>query len=328
VLDVDDFGTGIPADFDFTMGDDFGLNPIMHYSYCYAQPYCRNAMHTSSEGGRAVAADRNPFIDADPAYQWLNDTSSQPEAAWANFDPFPPGDMSGIAGTSIKKFQVANTPSHNKEGQNVLYTDIHVTFEKRAFCAVASDNIYTVAGGGNVEQGMTPGSGPASTPSDGPCTPYNHMDSVLVNDRIGLAKGRICFPAGTPVWVNGGLVQISRVAVGQKVGKVGNPWAAVSLKQIESVDEHEGTYKCYDIVLESGNRISVANWHAFLLDSNRWVAVQDLRAGMRLKSLKGPIGISSVAERAIPYTGRVYNLKVEDSDRYFVGVDGVIVRDW
>jgi hypothetical protein len=28
------------------------------------------------------------------------------------------------------------------------------------------------------------------------------------------------------------------------------------------------------------------------------------------------------------FVGKVYNLKVKDGDRYFVGEDGVVVRDW
>lgn len=56
--------------------------------------------------------------------------------------------------------------------------------------------------------------------------------------------------------------------------------------------------------------------------------VQDLEAGLNLMSLKGPVRISSVAKRAMPLVGKVYNLKIKDSERYCVGKDGLIVRDW
>ncbi|MHC4532585.1 MAG: GLUG motif-containing protein, partial [Planctomycetota bacterium] len=70
-------------------------------------------------------------------------------------------------------------------------------------------------------------------------------------------KWRGCFPADTPVWVNGALVQISNVVSGQMAGGLHCEAATDCLEQIETVEEHEGTFECRDIVLESGNRISV-----------------------------------------------------------------------
>ncbi|NVM57459.1 MAG: hypothetical protein HWN51_05005, partial [Desulfobacterales bacterium] len=94
------------------------------------------------------------------------------------------------------------------------------------------------------------------------------------------------------------------------------------------LEEHEGTFVCYDVLLESGNCVSVADCHYFLTESGRWVALQNLKAGTKLQTTKGSIGIISVNERPMPYVGKVYNLKVEDSDRYLVGEDAVIVRDY
>ena len=141
-------------------------------------------------------------------------------------------------------------------------------------------------------------------------------------------KGRGCFLADTPVWVNGALVQISKVVPGQMVGEPHCGLATECLEQIETIEEHEGTFECRDIVLESGNRISVVDAHCFMLDSGQWIAAQDLRSGLRLKTLSGTVGIKSVATRAAPFVGKVYNLKVTGVDRYLVSEDGVIVRDY
>jgi len=141
-------------------------------------------------------------------------------------------------------------------------------------------------------------------------------------------KGRACFLADTPVWVNGALVRISNVVSGQMVGEPHCGLATDCLEQIETVEEHEGTFECRDIVLESGNRISVVDAHCFMLDSGQWIAAQDLRSGLRLKTLSGTVGIKSVATRAVPFVGKVYNLKVTGVDRYLVSEDGVIVRDY
>ncbi len=136
-------------------------------------------------------------------------------------------------------------------------------------------------------------------------------------------KGRACFVAETPVWVDGKLVQISKVTAGQTVGK--QFCGSLSLEQVQ---EHEGTFECRDIAFESGNTIGVVDAHCFMLDSGRWIAAQNLTSGLRLKTLTGTVGIKSVTKRAVPYTGKVYNLKVKSSDQYMVGKDVVIVRDY
>jgi hypothetical protein len=146
------------------------------------------------------------------------------------------------------------------------------------------------------------------------------------NDSGGGApppKGRACFVAETPVWVDGKLVQISKVTAGQTVGK-----QLCGLWSLEKVEEHEGTFECRDIVLESGNSIGVVDAHCFMLDSGQWMAAQNLTSGLRLKTLTGTVGIKSVTKRAVPYTGKVYNLKVKSSDQYMAGKDMVIVRDY
>ena len=65
-----------------------------------------------------------------------------------------------------------------------------------------------------------------------------------------------------------------------------------------------------------------------MLDSGKWIAAQDLKSGLRLKTLNGTVGIKSVTIRETPYIGKVYNLKVRNSDQYAAGRDGVIVRDY
>ena len=106
---------------------------------------------------------------------------------------------------------------------------------------------------------------------------------------------------------------------------------AVNSYEIESVIEHneaEGSWQQYDIVLENGNCISVADIHFFLLDSGQWASVQELTSNSKLVSLEGPVTVDRVVRRAIPCVGKVYNLKVKDSERYLVGEDGIVVRDW
>jgi hypothetical protein len=45
-----------------------------------------------------------------------------------------------------------------------------------------------------------------------------------------------------------------------------------------------------------------------MLNSGQWIAAQDLRSGLRLKTLNGTVGIKSIAIRAAPFVGKVYDL--------------------
>jgi hypothetical protein len=143
-------------------------------------------------------------------------------------------------------------------------------------------------------------------------------------------KGRACFTDETGVWLDGALVPISQAGSGQHIALgTGDLWPSVPYSgKVETVQAHKGTFACYDVLLESGNCIRVAECHYFLTELGRWAALQDLKAGMRLQTVKGPIGVLNVTKRPTPYVGKVYNLKVEGSDRYMVGQDAVIVRDY
>lgn len=141
-------------------------------------------------------------------------------------------------------------------------------------------------------------------------------------------KGKTCFPAETPVWVDGMIVPISKVVTGQAIRRSLCTTPGILSDQIEEVKEHTGTFECRDIILESGNHIGVVDAHCFMLDTGEWIAVQDLKSGLSLRTLKGAVRIKSVTVRSEPYTGKVYNLKVKNFDQYLVGKDAVIVRDY
>ena len=135
-------------------------------------------------------------------------------------------------------------------------------------------------------------------------------------------KGRACFTGEIPVWVDGKLVPISKVAAAQFISGING------INKIEQVQKHNGTFACYDILLESGRSITVAENHNFMTDSGHWLSLHNLKAGMRLKTTNSSIGIKSVTKKPAPYTGKVYNLKIEGSDRYMIGEDAIIVRDY
>jgi prepilin-type N-terminal cleavage/methylation domain-containing protein len=281
LIDLWDFGTYVSAT----------DNASNHCSYSYQVPFGLYALTTSSEPGMAVAADRNPWMDSPGA--------SRKDISLFN----PTGGKEAV--------QIGNAVAHQEDAQNVLFLDIHVGQEKRSFCGINDDNIYTFWNGGDIRIGDMPRIG---------SEPQDRLDSLLCHDGGGAAgggaapppaKGRGCFLADTPAMVNGKLVQISQVTADQT---------------IETVQEHEGTFVCRDIVFDSGKTISVVDAHCFMLDSGQWIAAQNLTSELRLKTLTGTVGIKSITTRS--FTGKVYNLKIQGSDQYMVGEDSVIVRDF
>jgi hypothetical protein len=296
---------------DYAAGDrelidlwDFGTDPKKHCSYSYHMPFGLYALTTASEPGLAVAADRNPWID-----------SPAGEGKYANFAQFVPEG-------GRESLKVGNATQHQEDGQNVLFLDNHVGFEKVSYCGVNDDNIYTWWDGSDIRKGGLPA---------GATEPKGRTDSYLIHDGAQVSgaggggtappKGRACFTPETPVWINGQTVQIS--AASQSVGK-----QICSTTSVQKVEEHVGTFECRDIVLDSGSCISVVDAHCFMLDSGEWMPAQNLTSGLKLKTQNGTVGIKSVTTRTTAYTGKVYNLKVEGSDQYMVGNDAVIVRDY
>jgi hypothetical protein len=269
---------------------DFGTSPAEHSSYSYHMPFGLYALTTSSEPGMAVAGDRNPFIGSPMAEAKV----------MAGFNP--DGGREAV--------KIGNANQHQEDGQNVLFLDSHVGFEKNPYAGINDDNIYTYWDGGDIRIGAVPNLG---------STPMDRTDSLLVHDDPALSaggggaapppKGRACFVAETPAMVDGKLVAIQKVAASGM-----------------TLQEHDGTFTCRDIVLETGNKISVVDAHCFMTDAGQWVAAQNLTTSLRLKTLKGNVGIKSITTRS--YTGTVYNLKIAGSDQYMVGKDSVIVRDF
>jgi prepilin-type N-terminal cleavage/methylation domain-containing protein len=154
-----------------------------HNSYAYQLPLRLAAtdaspypISTTSNPARAIAADRNPF--------WQDLASG--EAKTYCWTPGTPGKVTpdGIP--------LGNATYHQRDGQNVLFADQHVRFEKTANCGVEMDNIYTVwgtatltAGNDTDESKKQCGATACSTTSirtDAAYYPKNESDSYLVCD--------------------------------------------------------------------------------------------------------------------------------------------------
>jgi hypothetical protein len=77
----------------------------------------------------------------------------------------PDGDREAV--------RAGNAVAHKYDGQNVLFVDNHVGFEKSSCCGINDDNIHTSWDGKDIRRGVPPKLG--SQPAD-------RADSLLVND--------------------------------------------------------------------------------------------------------------------------------------------------
>jgi hypothetical protein len=158
---------GVPNGLTLADAWDFGPNSYRHYSYAYHLPFGPFGLTTSSDPGMPVAADRNPWL-ASPAEE---------HRSMASFKP----DIAPWRGTR-EQARLGNSPSHRGEGQNVLFADGRVSFERRSYCGLDQDNIYTVSD--SRDRGAPLGARFAP----GRVKPANHRDALLVHDPPALSS--------------------------------------------------------------------------------------------------------------------------------------------
>jgi hypothetical protein len=150
---------------EITQAWDFGANPQKHCSYTYHAPWGKYALTTKDEPGFAVAADRNPWMASPGLNAKLFPGSADGKRTFQ-----------GKAGSSGDQMY-GNSAVHQGDGQNVMFLDTHVTFEKRAYCGWEDDNIYTISTDPNAGDPL--GIAPAYSPKP---SPANRKDSVLAHD--------------------------------------------------------------------------------------------------------------------------------------------------
>lgn len=167
-----------------------------HNSYSYQLPLPLASgqsgaypITTTTNPARAVMADRNPY--------W---SSPVPPTG----SPVPPPYLYNFdeTGNKLRAESIPNGNStyHQKDGQNVLYADLHAKFEKSANCGIQQDNIYTYwgiatiaattdekfrqcgKGAVNAATNTTFENPQTSSNTDPTCRPQNEEDNYLVSD--------------------------------------------------------------------------------------------------------------------------------------------------
>ncbi|MCP4453553.1 MAG: prepilin-type N-terminal cleavage/methylation domain-containing protein [Planctomycetes bacterium] len=157
---------------------DFGpggaANPTHEYSsYSYHYPMNNYALTTTHEPTMAVAADRSPWM-----------TNPDERGDDLRFTMFIP-DEDGVPGSTSESARVGNSDAHQLEGQNVLFMDSHVGFEKRSYCGTEQDNIYTVQSPGAVQNTLVYYTGKVFNGLGQ--KPLTRKDSYLVNEGSAIS---------------------------------------------------------------------------------------------------------------------------------------------
>jgi len=163
---------------DVTEGWDFGNNPGMFCSYAYHMPYYVDRstpgypVNATGNPSTPVCADRNPYLDKN-ADSYVDSTAD-----------FWDEDNSEY----MDQDKIGNSAAHQREGQNVLFLDSHVSFEKYPNVGVDNDNIWMyldTLDPTNQERET----GKIAPTGNGIGAPFMEKDAYLVNERNEPAGG-------------------------------------------------------------------------------------------------------------------------------------------
>jgi hypothetical protein len=125
--DQEEFDGSNPDKRDITKLWDFGFEPHKHVSYVMHNPYGQYPADGRRSATFAVAADMSPYFENGNIVYNPKETVLQ-----KRIDPRYP-----------YLSQLYNALPHGTEGQNVVYSDGHTSFETRPDVGVKNDNIYT-----------------------------------------------------------------------------------------------------------------------------------------------------------------------------------------
>ena len=115
-------------------------------SYAYQVPFGRRGRPRETLDSRMpVSADKGPYFWAHedgetPAGSGRipdQRNEKEPPIEWANQEATP------VIKFSNEEWRPYNSENHNTEGQNVLFVDDHVSFERKPLAGVHHDNIFT-----------------------------------------------------------------------------------------------------------------------------------------------------------------------------------------
>lgn len=125
-------------------------------SYAYQVPFGRRGRPRETLDSRMpLSADKGPYYQQHEDGAEPDDTGRVPDQ---RNTLEPPTEWDGESATNVIKYsneewRSYNSGNHNTEGQNILFVDGHVDFERKPIAGIHHDNIFTaVNGNGYTEQ--------------------------------------------------------------------------------------------------------------------------------------------------------------------------------
>jgi prepilin-type N-terminal cleavage/methylation domain-containing protein len=155
-------------------------NILKHYSYAYQYPFVQVGattyfpVNSLSDAGIVIMADRNPYMVLTPDPTWNN-----------GLNPY----KYRFDGGTVETERWGNSPNHKRDGQNILFNDCHVSFEREPYCGFNGDNIYTYYDAIKphpIQAGSIP---PSPRCFNANFLARTKTDSVLINE--GLDQGNV-----------------------------------------------------------------------------------------------------------------------------------------
>jgi type II secretory pathway pseudopilin PulG len=125
-----------------------------------------------------VTADRNPYLDKNAAPYLEGKMAGEKAPTCETVDGIP---------TFKDPFKTINSAAHNRDGQNVLFNDMHVRFEPQPNVGIGKDNIWkawtslTPLIGCDREKG--PDNYTTILSHDGKAAPFSTEDAFLVSEH-------------------------------------------------------------------------------------------------------------------------------------------------
>ena len=169
---------------------DFGSgafpNPVgIFCSYSYQMPYYTTAnvlgfpVNAISDPRTPIAADRNPYLDKNATY--LDGET----AGGITGEVKPDWETAGAIQYYVDRDRTGNAASHQRDGQNVLFNDSHVSFEKYPNVGIDNDNIWKAwpslpITAEDRELGISPYT---ALVNNGDGSPLDYDDAYLVLDK-------------------------------------------------------------------------------------------------------------------------------------------------
>ena len=149
-IQLDDEIDDITDVWDFGDTADTRVHPGRYNSYAYHCPYAQSdtipgyALGSFSNPACPLAADRNPYLDKNARNVYLEGDAcnGDPDEDPPFWETTPPPEH------YADPDRTGNAAAHQRDGQNVLFNDGHVSFERYPNVGISKDNIWKFWPGG------------------------------------------------------------------------------------------------------------------------------------------------------------------------------------